>query len=543
MSTSKPVGGSRYAPSPVLFDTTLRDGAQMEGLALTVEDKLRIAQKIDELGVQYIEGGWPGSNPKDAEFYARAPNELRLKHAKLVTFSSTRRPNTTPGKDPNLRITVGAATPVVCIVGKSWDLHVREALRTTLDENLKMVGETVKYLKRHFDEVFFDAEHFFDGFKRNPEYAMRVLEAAASNGADCLVLCDTNGGCLPGEVREIVEQVKTAAIADLGIHCHNDTDCAGANSMAALDAGAVHVQGAMNGYGERCGNANIASIAANLVLKKGLDVVTREQLGRLGEVAHFVAEVANRTPNPQQPYVGGSAFAHKAGLHASAVARRRDLYEHIDPSLVGNIRHLVVSELAGRATILVKAGELGVDLEGDRTISGVIRRVKELEHLGYHFEAADGSFELLLRRATGWEQEFFSIESFRVIVETDGSGRISSEATVKLMADGKRHISTAEGNGPVNALDAALRKALTASYPELDRINLADYKVRLLNENVGTGATTRVLIESSDGEKEWATIGVSENIIEASWEALIDGYVYGLMHQAPAAAKTQPPTG
>ncbi|HYZ93085.1 MAG TPA: citramalate synthase [Actinomycetota bacterium] len=523
MSTSKDL---------VLFDTTLRDGAQMEGLALTVDDKLRIAQKIDELGVQYIEGGWPGSNPKDEEFYARAPNELRLKHAKLVTFSSTRRAGTTAGKDPNLRITVGASTPVVCIVGKSWDLHVREALRTTLDENIKMVADTVKYLKRHFDEVFFDAEHFFDGFKHNPEYAMRVLEAAAGNGADCLVLCDTNGGCLPGEVREIVAQVHGAVGTPLGIHCHNDADCAVANSLAAVEAGAVHVQGAMNGYGERCGNANLASIAANLVLKLGSDVITREQLGRLGEVAHFVAEVANRTPNPQQPYVGSSAFAHKAGLHASAVARRRDLYEHVDPSLVGNVRHLVVSELAGRATILVKAGELGVDLgEGDRTISGVIRRVKELEHLGYHFEAADGSFELLLRRAAGWEQEFFSIESFRVIVETDGAGGISSEATVKLHADGKRFISTAEGNGPVNALDAALRKALVASFPELDRIHLADYKVRLLNENVGTGATTRVLVESTDGEKEWATIGVSENIIEASWEALLDGYVYGLLHQ------------
>lgn len=522
MSTSKKL---------VLFDTTLRDGAQMEGLALTVDDKLRIAQKIDDLGVQYIEGGWPGSNPKDEEFYARAPNELRLKHAKLVTFSSTRRAGTTPGKDPNLRITVGSATPAVCIVGKSWDLHVREALRTTLDENLKMVGDTVKYLKRHFDEVLFDAEHFFDGYKHNPQYAARVLEAAAENGADCLVLCDTNGGCLPNEVGEIVAHVGADVKVDLGIHCHNDTDCAVANSLAAIDAGAVHVQGAMNGYGERCGNANLASIAANLVLKRGRDVITREQLGRLSEVTHFVAEIANRTPNPQQPYVGSSAFAHKAGLHASAVARRRDLYEHIDPGLVGNIRHLVVSELAGRATILVKAQELGVALaEGDRTISGVIRRVKELEHLGYHFEAADGSFELLLRRATGWEQEFFSIESFRVIVETNG-GAISSEATVKLHANGQRHISTAEGNGPVNALDAALRKALSTSFPELERIHLADYKVRLLNENVGTGATTRVLIESTDGEKEWATIGVSENIIAASWEALLDGYVYGLLHR------------
>jgi 2-isopropylmalate synthase len=515
----------------VLFDTTLRDGAQMEGLTLTVDDKLRIAQKIDELGVQYIEGGWPGSNPKDEEFFARAPKELRLKHAKLVTFSSTRRAGTTPGKDPNLRITIGASTPAVCIVGKSWDLHVREALRTTLDENVKMVGDTVRYLKRHFDEVFFDAEHFFDGFKNNPQYAMRVLEAAAENGADCTVLCDTNGGCLPHEIHAIVGRVREAMDVDFGIHCHNDAACAVANSLAAVDAGVVHVQGVVNGYGERCGNADLGAIAANLVLKLDKPVITREQLGGLSEVSHYVAEQCNLTPNPQQPYVGTSAFAHKAGLHASAVVRRRDLYEHVDPDLVGNIRHLVVSELAGRATIVVKAQELGVDLpEGDKTLSGVIRRVKDLEHLGYHFEAADGSFELLLRRATGWEQQFFSIESFRVIVETDASGSLSSEATVKLHIGDERIISTAEGNGPVNALDAALRKALIENYPELDRIHLADYKVRILNENQGTGAVTRVLIESRDGEKEWGTIGVSENIVEASWEALLDGYVYGLLH-------------
>ena len=525
MSTSK-------TQDLVLFDTTLRDGAQMEGLTLTVDDKLRIAQKIDELGVQYIEGGWPGSNPKDEEFFARSHSELRLKHAKLVTFSSTRRAGTTPGKDANLRITVGANTPVVCVVGKSWDLHVKEALRTTLDENLKMVGETMKYLRRHFDEVFFDAEHFFDGFKRNPEYTMRVLEAAAENGADCVVLCDTNGGCLPDEINAIVTQVRETLQHPLGIHCHNDTDCAVANSLTAIDAGAVHVQGVINGYGERCGNANLASIAANLVLKKGIQVVTNEQLAGLSEIAHYVAEIANVTPNPQQPYVGSSSFAHKAGLHASAVVRRRDLYEHVEPELVGNVRHLVVSELSGKATISVKARELGVDIaDGDKTIGSVIRRVKDLEHLGYHFEAADASFELLLRRATGWEQEFFQIESFRVIIETDAAGAISSEATVKLHAGGERYISTAEGNGPVNALDAALRKALFSSYPELEHIHLADYKVRILNENVGTAATTRVLIESSDGEKEWGTIGVSENIVEASWEALLDGYVYGLLHQ------------
>jgi 2-isopropylmalate synthase len=343
-------------------------------------------------------------------------------------------------------------------------------------------------------------------------------------------LCDTNGGCLPHEIREIVSDVRASLPADLGIHTHNDTDCAVANALAGVEAGAVHVQGAMNGYGERCGNANTASLAANLVLKLGVPVVTGAQLARLSEVAHYVYEVSNRTPNPQQPFVGSSAFAHKGGLHASAIARRRDLYEHIDPGLVGNVRHLVVSELGGKATVVLKAQELGIEVGEERTLTGVIRRVKELEHLGYHFEAADGSFELLLRRATGWEQQFFQIESFRVIVETGAGGGISSEATVKLHANGERYISTAEGNGPVNALDAALRKALFASFPELEQIHLADYKVRILNENVGTAATTRVLIESTDGEKEWGTIGVSENIIEASWQALVDGYVYGLLH-------------
>jgi 2-isopropylmalate synthase len=436
-----------------------------------------------------------------------------------------------PHKDPNLAITVGSGTPVVCIVGKSWDLHVKEALRTTLDENVKMVADTVKYLKRHFDEVFFDAEHFFDGYKRNPSYALRVIGAAADAGADCVVLCDTNGGCLPSEIGRIVAEVGEQTEAPLGIHCHNDAEVGVANSLAAIESGAVHVQGTINGYGERCGNANLASIAANLVLKMDIPCLTPQQLTHLSEVTHFVAEVANMTPNPHQPYVGSSAFAHKAGLHASAVARRRDLYEHIDPGAVGNIRHLVVSELAGKSTIVVKAQELGVELEGERTLGSVLRRLKELEHLGYHYEAADGSFELLLRRTTGWEQELLRIASFRVSVESDAQGGISSEATVKLHAKGERIISTAEGNGPVNALDAALRKALLEFYPELDRIHLSDYKVRILNEKGGTGATTRVLLESTDGEKEWGTIGVSGNVIEASWEALLDGYVYGILHR------------
>lgn len=515
-----------------LFDTTLRDGSQMEGLSLSVDDKIHIAQKIDELGFHYIEGGWPGSNPKDEEFFRRAPDELRLKNAKLVAFSSTRRAGTTPGKDANVQALVASGTPVACIVGKSWDLHVKEALRTTPEENLKMVGETIEYLKGHFDEVFLDAEHFFDGFKNNRDYALRVLRAAADAGADCLVLCDTNGGCLPHEVRSIVADVR-AEVGDtsLGIHTHDDTDCAVANALAAIEVGAVHAQGTMNGFGERCGNANLCSIAANLVLKLGIESISREQVSRLSEVAHYVAEVANRALDPQQAYVGSSAFAHKAGLHASAVARRRDLYEHIDPALVGNVRHLVVSELAGRSTILVKAEELGVDIDTEKTLPGLLRRVKELEHVGYHFEAADGSFELLLRRATGWEQAFFEIESFRVIIETDGAGDVTSEATVKLHARDERIVSTGEGNGPVNALDAALRKALSDAYPELDDIQLHDYKVRILNEKAGSGATTRVLIESGDGSKEWGTIGVSENIIEASWEALLDGYVYGLLHR------------
>jgi 2-isopropylmalate synthase len=515
-----------------LFDTTLRDGSQMEGLSLTVDDKLRIAAKIDELGIHYIEGGWPGSNPKDEEFFRRAPDELRLKNSRLVAFSSTRRANTTPGKDANLRTLVASGTPVACIVGKSWDLHVKEALRTTPEENLKMVGDTVRYLKRHFDEVLFDAEHFFDGYKNSPEYALRVLEVAAGAGADVLVLCDTNGGCLPDEIGRITGEVVERFDTAIGIHCHNDCEVGVANSLAAVDAGAVHVQGTMNGYGERCGNANLLSIAANLVLKKEIASLSGDQIAKLTEVAHYVAEVCNRSLSPHQAFVGSSAFAHKAGLHASAVARRRDLYEHIDPDLVGNVRHLVVSELAGRSTIVIKAQELGVELASDATVTGVLRHIKELEHIGYHFEAADGSFELLLRRATGWDQEFFKIESFRTITESDGRGGVSSEATIKMHAGGERIISTAEGHGPVNALDHALRSALSGIYPHLNDIHLSDYKVRILDESKGTAAVTRVLIESTDGTREWGTIGVSENVIEASWEALLDGYVYGLLHRS-----------
>lgn len=514
-----------------LFDTTLRDGAQMEGLSLTVNDKFRIATKLDELGIHYIEGGWPGSNPKDEEFFARAPEVLRFKNARLVAFSSTRRANTTPGRDPNVKALVAARTPVACIVGKASAVHVKEALRTTPAENLKMVSDTVKYLKRHFDEVFFDAEHFFDGFKMNQKYTLEVVGAAADAGADVVVLCDTNGGCLPDEIHEMVAATASAVSVPLGIHCHNDCDVGVANSLAGIDAGAVQVQGTANGYGERCGNANLLSVAANLSLKKNIGCLSEKQVSRLSETAHFVAEVCNRALNPHQPFVGSSAFAHKAGLHVSAMARKRDLYEHIDPQMVGNIRHLVVSELAGKSTIVIKAQEMGVAIESERTLSGVLSKVKELEHLGYHFEAADGSFELLLREATGWTQEFFKVESFRTITETDDQGRMNSEATVKLHAQGQRIISTAEGNGPVNALDAALRKALLDAYPHLEKIHLSDYKVRILDETAGTGATTRVLIESSDGSREWGTIGVSENIIGASWQALVDGYVFGLLHK------------
>ncbi len=518
-----------------VFDTTLRDGLQVEGVSATVDDKLRIAEQLDHLGVHFIEGGWPGANPKDVEFFQRALKELHLTTSTMVAFGSTRRPRGKVDDDATLRNLLDAETSAVCIVAKSWDYHVLEALQTTLDEGAAMIADSVKFLHGNGRRVLVDLEHFFDGYKRNPEFALRAIEASVVNGASHLVLCDTNGGSLPHEVAQIVTDVKRVVGNDatIGIHCHDDTGCAVANSMAAVLAGARHVQGTLNGLGERTGNCNLTTVIPNLQLKLGMPCLPEGRLERLTSVSKHVAEVLNRPLNPQAPYVGTSAFAHKAGLHVSAIKRAKDAYEHIDPELVGNGTRFVVSEMAGRATMEIKAQELGLDLDGP-AVNQVIDDLKRLEHEGYHFEAADASLELLMRRSAGWEQSFFRVESMRVITDELPSGDFTTEATVKVwLGEGdaaQRYVHTAEGNGPVNAIDTALRTALRVAYPELDRVHLTDYKVRILDGATATGAVTRVLIDFSNGERSWTTIGVSSNIIEASWRALEEGLVYGLLH-------------
>ncbi|HEX3333740.1 MAG TPA: citramalate synthase [Acidimicrobiales bacterium] len=529
-----------------IFDTILRDGSQQEGLSLTVDDKLRVAEQLDHLGVSYIEGGWPGANPKDVEFFTRAKKELRLGTATLVAFGSTRRAGVKPEHDAVLANLIEAGAPVACIVAKSWDRHVSEALRTSLDEAVAMVADSVRYLREHELRVFLDAEHFFDGYGRNPEFALSVLTAAEEAGAEALVLCDTNGGSLPDDVGRAVADVRARTSAQLGIHCHNDAGCAVANSLVAVQAGATQVQGCVNGYGERAGNTDLSAAIPNLSLKLKIRTIPPERLERLTPVAHHIAELVNIAPNPQQPYVGNSVFAHKGGLHASAVARSADLYEHVVPNAVGNGTRVVVSEMAGRSTLAMKAAELGLDLDGE-VIGRVLDELKRLEHEGYHFEVADGSLELLLRRAAGWVADFFTVESFRVITDHGDRGDrppaelpqltnellgLMTEATVKVHVAGERVVATAEGNGPVNALDGALRGAIGSKFPALDHIHLTDYRVRVLDTGRGTGAVTRVLVDSSDGERTWTTIGVSENIIEASWQALYDSIVFGLLHAA-----------
>jgi 2-isopropylmalate synthase len=533
-----------------IFDTILRDGSQQEGLSLTVDDKLRVAEQLDHLGVAYIEGGWPGANPKDDEFFRRAPTELRLATSTLVAFGSTRRAGVAADDDEVLAKLVGAGTPVVCIVAKSWDRHVTDALRTSLDEAVAMVADSVGHLRRHDKRVFLDAEHFFDGYRHNPEFALRVLAAAEEAGAEALVLCDTNGGTLPDAVEEAVVEVVGRCDAQIGIHCHNDAGCAVANSLAAVRAGATQVQGCVNGYGERAGNADLSAAIPNLSLKLNVRTIPADRLERLTPVAHHIAELVNIAPNPQQPYVGASVFAHKGGLHASAVARRHDLYEHVDPELVGNGARVVVSEMAGRSTLALKAEELGLELDGE-VLGRVLDELKRLEHEGYHFEVADGSLELLLRRAGGWDPDYFEVESFRVITDHAGApgGPVAgsavgtapaaasgaggpgamTEATVKVHVGSDRVVATAEGNGPVNALDGALRLAIGPHFPALEGVHLTDYRVRVLDTGRGTGAVTRVLVDSADGERTWTTIGVSENIIEASWQALYESIVFGLL--------------
>jgi 2-isopropylmalate synthase len=520
-----------------VFDTTLRDGLQVEGVSATVDDKLRIAEQLDLLGVHFIEGGWPGANPKDIEFFARAQQELTLTTSTLVAFGSTRRPRGKVDDDATLRNLIEANTSAVCIVAKSSEYQVVEALQTTLDEGAAMIADSVRFLRGEGRMVLVDLEHFFDGYKANPEFSLRAIEAAVVNGASHLVLCDTNGGTLPSEVGRIVADIKTHVGDDaiIGIHCHDDTGCAVANSMAAVEAGAGHVQGTLNGLGERTGNTNLTTVIPNLQLKLGYTCLPDGRIERLTAVSHHVAETLNRAVNPQAPYVGSSAFAHKAGLHVSAIVRAKDAYEHVNPELVGNGTRFVVSEMAGRATIQMKADEIGIEIDG-AAVNEVVDELKRLEHEGYHFEAADASLELLMRRAAGQVPEFFRVESMRVITDELPGGDFSTEATVKVWVgegdDAERRVWVAEGNGPVNAIDTALRRAVGTKLPQLADIHLTDYKVRILDGSSATGSTTRVLLSATDGVRDWTTIGVSPNIIEASWRALEDSLVYGLLHHS-----------
>jgi len=511
-----------------VFDTTLRDGTQGEGISLSAEDKVKIALKLDQLGVHYIEGGNPSSNSKDFEFFRRI-RDMKL-NAKITAFGSTRRKNSRADQDVSLLRIVESGVQAATLVGKSWDFHVTTALQTKLEENLSMIYDSVAFLKNRGLETIFDAEHFFDGFKHNAEYALAVLRKAAEAGADWLVLCDTNGGSLPNEIHEIVSQVVKAIDRPIGIHTHNDCELGVANTLAAVQAGARQVQGTINGYGERCGNANLCSIIPNLQLKMGYRCISDEQLAQLTSVARYVSEIANTAMPVGQPFVGNAAFAHKGGIHVSAILKDPKTYEHIRPELVGNQRRILVSELGGQSNIIHKAQELGLDISsGNERARTVIERIKELEHEGYSFEGADASLELLLRDAFGEETQIFKLESFKMLVEKS-DGRMVSEAIVKLDVGGDIVYTAAEGNGPVNALDNALRKALVQYYPEIMNIALTDYKVRVLDEKDATAAKVRVLIETSDFKNTWSTVGVSSNVIEASWEALVDSFRYALLN-------------
>ncbi len=518
-----------------LYDTTLRDGTQCEGISLSCNDKLKIAKRLDEFGIHYIEGGWPGSNPKDVEFFVRQ-NELNLKHAKIAAFGSTRYKNTTCDQDVNIQTLMESNTPVVTIVGKSWDLHVTHVLETTLEENLKMIAESIRYFKERNKEVFFDAEHFFDGYKANSEYAIKTLEVAAENGADCLVLCDTNGGALPHEIAKITRHIiENFPDQQIGIHAHNDGDVAVANTLAAIRVGARQVQGTINGYGERVGNANLISIVPNLQLKMGYRCVSDEQLIHLTELSFYVHETANVNPDIHQPFVGDSAFAHKGGIHVSAILKVEESYQHIDPQLVGNEKRALVSELSGRSNILYKAAEFGLEADS-KGAKKVLDQIKTKENQGYTFEGAEASVNLMLRRASQNYRPPFEVIDFMVVIEDRRGPGVFSEATVKVKVGDEIRHTVAEGNGPVDALNRALRKALDLDFPQLRRIHLTDYKVRILDSDSGTAATTRVLIDFHEEGKPhslWTTVGAHNNIIEASWRALIDGIEYGLLNCNP----------
>ncbi|OIP28390.1 MAG: citramalate synthase [Dehalococcoidia bacterium CG2_30_46_19] len=524
-----------------LYDTTLRDGAQQEGISFSAEDKLKIAQKLDELGIDFIEGGWPGSNPKDTQFFSRQ-QDLNLSHAVLVAFSSTRRPKCNTDEDANLRALLEAGTSVVTIVGKAWDKQVAQVLETTLEENLDMISDSINYLKLKGLRVFFDAEHFFDGYKTNPEYALEVIGHAAKAGAECVILCDTNGGTLPQQIVSAVKDARKTISVPLGIHAHNDAELAVANSLAAVEAGAVQIQGTMNGYGERCGNANLCSIIPNLKLKMGVDCISDEQLSKLSSISRYVSELANLPHSGSLPYVGASAFTHKGGLHVSGLTRWQDSYQHINPGIVGNQPNVIVSELSGKASIIYKAKQRGLPLPGDKEIQDVLRQVKLLESQGFQYDSAEASFDLLLHRVQPGYRPPFELVDFMVVVEkrrrfpTIGSQEEPlSEATIKVKVDDRIVHTAAEGNGPVNALDQALRKALVQFYPDLTVVELSDYKVRILEETAGTASQVRVLIDSTDGKEHWRTVGSSTNIIEASWLALADSIEYWLIKQGGKA--------
>jgi 2-isopropylmalate synthase len=512
-----------------IYDTTLRDGSQGEGINFSLQDKLLITRRLDELGVDYIEGGYPLSNPKDCEYFQEV-RKLTLRHARVAAFGMTRRKNGRPEDDTGLKALIDARTAIVTIVGKSWDMQVREVIGTTLEENLRMIADSVAYCKAqpHVAEVLYDAEHFFDGLKHQPEYALQTLRAARDAGAATLILCDTNGGTLPDEIAERVAVVREALPGGpLGIHCHNDCDVGVANSLAAVAQGAIQVQGTINGIGERCGNADLVSIIANLALKRNVDVLRPSSLEHLTEVSRYVYEIANMNFRSGQPFVGASAFAHKGGMHAHGVARNTASYEHIDPALVGNERRILVSELSGQSSILAKTAKYAI--ANDRALMAkILNRVQDLENAGYEFEAAEASFDLLVRKALGVYQAKFERLAYRVGTETDAQGGAITEATVKVRVDGAVQHTVSEGDGPVNALDGALRKALQQAYPSLDEMQLVDYKVRVVNSRAGTAARVRVVIESRDGKDVWGTVGVSENIIEASWLALVDSIEYKL---------------
>ncbi len=515
----------------IIYDTTLRDGSQSEGISFSALDKIMIAQRLDDFGVNYIEGGWPGSNPKDMEFFTRAV-DVEWKNAKIAAFGSTRRVKSKVWEDANIKLLLEAKTPVVTIFGKTWDLHVTEGLRTTLDINLELIRDSIAYLKDQGKEVVYDAEHFFDGYKDNPEYALKTLEVAKDAGADCLVLCDTNGGTLPSEVKSIIDAVYATNLnIPLGMHAHNDGDVAVANSIVALENKIMHIQGTMNGYGERCGNANLCTIIANAALKMNIGTSEKLKLNELTQLSRYVSEMANLPHREEMAFVGNSAFAHKGGIHVSAIRRNRRTYEHIDPATIGNRQRVLISDQSGQSNILQKAEEMGLDLTSNKeAVHDIVNRLKDMEHLGYQYEGADGSFEILINKSTGEHKEFFDLESARVIIDKhEKLGKLYSEAMVKMRVGGKVEHTAAEGNGPIDALDNAMRKALEPFYPSLKKIKLIDYKVRVLNSTQGTAAKVRVYIESQADDMIWGTVGVSENIIEASWQALVDRINYMLL--------------